>query len=717
MKKLLQLPKGEFSSIVRAALIALGAYFVLFAMISAAITPEQYDLQVGLPAPADIFASKNVVDTVTTEQLREEAANAVDVSYKSVDPTVTAEVLAHLEEQFSLLVELASAEEAGNTDGLLVNLTPAQLEKMMAVQRETLEGIFSHTIDLVRDALNATLPEGQESAMVARIERDLNAENYDSTLVSVAVDVVEACIRPNMLIDTEITEANRQKARDSVEDQVRVKDEVIVSKGEIVTPAQFAMLSSLGLIADGSFDLQLILGVALLVLIMFASLGLYMYRYEHDIWRKPQSLLLLGLIMILVLGISLIVRDLNPYMMPISLGVLLVAVLIRPHLALFVNFVLSILASFLATASSGFFTMTMFSIMIMSAVSGPIVVLVMRRRQQRTVALLCGVLVGLANLLTTLAVGMVYNADTDAVLPAALWAATSGPISAVLCIGIQPMLEWMFNLTTSAKLLELSNPNQPLLRRLMLEAPGSYHHSIIVANLAEAAAEAVGANGLLARVGAYYHDIGKLKRPGYFKENQMGDNPHDRTDPRVSAAILTAHTRDGYQMGLKARLPEPVLDIIRQHHGDTPMVFFYDKAVKLYKEDVDISQFRYEGPRPRSKEAAVVMLADTIEAAARSLPNPDPEKLDTLIHKLVRNKMLDGQLDESDLTFADLERICKAFATVLSGVFHERIEYPEISIPPRKETEHLEAASAEALSSPATAPEAETEAEEGDNGD
>ena len=361
--------------------------------------------------------------------------------------------------------------------------------------------------------------------------------------------------------------------------------------------------------------------------------------------------------------------------------------------------------------------MTMFSIMIMSAVSGPIVVLVMRRRQQRTVALLCGVLVGLANLLTTLAVGMVYNADTDAVLPAALWAATSGPISAVLCIGIQPMLEWMFNLTTSAKLLELSNPNQPLLRRLMLEAPGSYHHSIIVANLAEAAAEAVGANGLLARVGAYYHDIGKLKRPGYFKENQMGDNPHDRTDPRVSAAILTAHTRDGYQMGLKARLPEPVLDIIRQHHGDTPMVFFYDKAVKLYKEDVDISQFRYEGPRPRSKEAAVVMLADTIEAAARSLPNPDPEKLDALIHKLVRNKMLDGQLDESDLTFADLERICKAFATVLSGVFHERIEYPEISIPPREETEHLEAAAAEALSSPATAPEAETEAEEGDNGD
>ena len=182
-----------------------------------------------------------------------------------------------------------------------------------------------------------------------------------------------------------------------------------------------------------------------------------------------------------------------------------------------------------------------------------------------------------------------------------------------------------------------------------------------------------------------------------------GDNPHDRTDPRVSAAILTAHTRDGYQMGLKARLPEPILDIIRQHHGDSPMVFFYDKAVKLYGDKVDISAFRYEGPRPRSREAAVVMLADTIEAAARALPDPDPEKIDALIHKLVRAKMTDGQLDESELTFADLERICRAFQSVLSGVFHERIEYPDIAIPPRTESEATPA------QEETVAPETETE--------
>ena len=280
--------------------------------------------------------------------------------------------------------------------------------------------------------------------------------------------------------------------------------------------------------------------------------------------------------------------------------------------------------------------------------------------------------------------------------------------SAVLAIGLQALLELVFNLATNAKLIELSNPNQPLLRRLLMEAPGTYHHSIIVANLAEAAATAVGANGLLARVGAYYHDVGKLKRPMYFKENQRGDNPHDRTDPRVSAAILTAHPRDGAQMAQKDRLPSPVVDIVRQHHGDSLALYFYDKAVKLYGEDVDVSSFRYEGPRPRSKEAAVVMLADTIEAATRTLANPSPEKMEALIRKLVREKLDDGQLNDSALTFSDLDKICSTFVTVLTGVFHERIEYPEINIPPRKPVEEEPPAEeAAAPSEPAAEPVAE----------
>lgn len=198
-------------------------------------------------------------------------------------------------------------------------------------------------------------------------------------------------------------------------------------------------------------------------------------------------------------------------------------------------------------------------------------------------------------------------------------------VSAVLCVGLQPILETAFNLVTPSKLIELSNPNQPLLRRLMIETPGTYHHSMVVANLAEAAAEAVGANALLARVGAYYHDIGKLIRPMYFKENQMGENPHDKTDPRVSTAILTEHTRDGVELARKHRLPEPIIDMIRQHHGDTPVMYFYAKAVKMLgEENVDIRDFRYDGPKPQTAEAAILMLSDTVEAAVRSMSEPTP---------------------------------------------------------------------------------------------
>ena len=215
----------------------------------------------------------------------------------------------------------------------------------------------------------------------------------------------------------------------------------------------------------------------------------------------------------------------------------------------------------------------------------------------------------------------------------------------------------------------------------MIETPGTYHHSMVVANLAEAAAEAVGANALLARVGAYYHDIGKLIRPMYFKENQMGENPHDKTDPRVSTAILTEHTRDGVELARKHRLPEPIIDMIRQHHGDTPVMYFYAKAVKMLgEENVDIRDFRYDGPKPQTAEAAILMLSDTVEAAVRALPDPTQEKISALIRKLVRGKMEDGQLDECTLTFRDIGKICSAFETVLQGVFHERIEYPSVDL-------------------------------------
>ena len=694
MKRNLRISRARLAPVLKTVLICLATCALMFTPLYAGVTPEQYDIQVGAPAPIEILATKDVVDSVTTEQLKNAAAAAVEPSYRSADFSGVDGVLTDLSARFDVLRSAYDKWAGAETDEtssvsdeeltrlnefLELSLTHDQLNTLLATDRETLEAVFEAALTEVKDTLMSTLPEGLESAAVKNIRAEL-ARKYPTQLVGIVTDLIRGCIRPTMLIDEEITEQNREKARDAVEAKTCVKGQVIVRKGEIVTLAQYTMISSLGLLADNSFDIQTLLGIALLVIALELSLVAYLYRFRKELLASPKQMMLLSLIQVLTVWLCFVFRYVNVYFMPVSLALLLVAMLLDAQLAMFVNLLIALLASMMTTGSG------MIAIVLMACASAPFIVMLFNRSMLRTTSLLAGVIIGLDNFLVALGVGLFNSVEIRTVLNNALWAAGGGAVGAVICIGVQPVLEWLFNLATASKLIELSNPNQPLLRRLLLEASGTYHHSIIVANLAEAACTAIGANGLLARVGAYYHDIGKLKRPMYFKENQMGDNPHDRTDPRVSTAILTAHPRDGAAMAQKARIPEPVIDIIRQHHGDCPVMFFYDKALKLYGDQVDISAFRYEGPRPQTREAAVVMMADSIEAATRALPNPDPEKIDALIRKIVRGKLNDGQLDCSNLTFNDLEKICSAFSTVLTGVFHERIEYPTIAIPPRSES-------------------------------
>ena len=683
----------KYSRLFNSVLIWVVTYMVVFVLVSAGITPKRVDLRVGAPAPVTIMATKDVVDTVTTQRLQDDAAAAIETSYKSVEEDVLSSVLAAMSRMQSTVntcrgnFSEARPEVLGTVNALfeMPVLTQDELQAVLDASDETMTALFDRTRGLMADTLESTLPEGSEAQAIARIERDLKAdEKYDAALVKLAVAMVTETIRPNMLIDAETTEAKREEARNAVETQMRVKGEVIVREGEIVTRAQYQMVSSLGLIRDDGLDYWLIGGVALLILVLFGGIIIYIYVFERQLLWDVRTLLLMGVINVLVVCLSLLLRELSVYFMPVSLGVFLIAQLIKPRLALIVNISQAIMVSLLASTGNSLFTMAMFSVVISSVVSCSVVVSVVRKRQARTGVLIAGLMIGMVNLATTFAMGFISSTSLNSVTINALWSFASGILSAVLCIGFQPLLEWVFNLVTTSKLMELSSPNQPLMRRLMIEAPGTYQHSMIVANLAEAACTAVGANALLARVGAYYHDVGKLMRPMYFTENQRGDNPHDRTDPRVSSAILTAHTREGMQLAKKARLPGAVLDIVRQHHGNTPTMYFFAKAQKQDGEgNVNIADFRYEGPRPQTREAAIVMLADTLEAASRSMQNPTREKLDELIRKLVRGKMDDGQLDECPLTIRDLALCCDAFLTSLSGAFHQRIEYPDVKIPPK----------------------------------
>jgi hypothetical protein len=247
-------------------------------------------------------------------------------------------------------------------------------------------------------------------------------------------------------------------------------------------------------------------------------------------------------------------------------------------------------------------------------------------------------------------------------------------------LGLLPSLESLFDITTNFKLLELSNLHQPILRQLILVAPGTYHHSIVLGTLAEAAAEAVGANSLLVRVSACYHDIGKIKKPAYFIENQMEAlNRHDKLSPSMSSLIVTSHVKDGVELARESKLPAPIIDIIRQHHGTSLITFFYQKAKDAENTrlaEVREEEYRYTGPKPQTKEAAIVMLADAVEAASKTLTDPTPARVQGMVERIINNIFVDGQLEECDLTLRDLHQIAKAFVRILTGIFHHRVDYP-----------------------------------------
>ena len=702
MQQTIKSSKTFFASLsqrVRQILFAVVTYLLLLVICLMAISPEQYDLSVGDVAPKTITASKDIVDEITTERRRQNAANAVSPVYYK-DDSISDTVLADMD---AIFTELRAVRELGEqirgtwgedgafTDedyaqatGLLTTLTlnNYQLRTLMNTDETDFESLYQSLLSATRTTLVSTIAEGQINDAINNIQQIVSYNTRTDLWYNVAIPTLRACLQPNMLIDQEATEENRQKARDAVEPTVYKQDQNIVVKGDRVTAEQIAVLESLGLLRGNSFDLWLYVGTAAMLALIVAALYLFVYMYVPQLFSAGASALVMLIASVLTITLSLLVGTyVSVNAMPVVLAAMLVVNLVGTRAAFVVNLGVSLIVSFLTVKGTGLMTSQVLSVLMMTVLGGVASIFLLRRNAARVFVLVSGFIVGLLNFGVLLCVGALTSSDVSNVFYDAAQAIFGAFVSAILCVGLQPMLEAAFNLVTPAKLIELSNPNQPLLRRMMIETPGTYHHSMIVANLGEAAAEAVGANALLVRVGAYYHDIGKLVRPLYFKENQMGENPHDKTDPRVSAAILTEHTRDGVELAKKHHLPEPIIDMIRQHHGDTPAMYFYAKTVKLVgEENVDIRDFRYDGPKPQTSEAAILMLSDTVEAAVRSLSDPTREKISEMIRKLVRGKMEDGQLDECTLTFRDIGRICKAFETVLQGVFHERIEYPNVNL-------------------------------------
>ena len=361
----------------------------------------------------------------------------------------------------------------------------------------------------------------------------------------------------------------------------------------------------------------------------------------------------------------------SPFLIPLACGPIMLTLLLDYKTSLVINSLNILLVSVVVGFSPHIIILSIVNVIIGSTA--------LKKLQQRTDILYSIIYIAVVSSIVTLATGMLVSNDLAGIFIDTGFVILGAILSGVLAVGFLPFFESTFDIVTNIKLLEMSNPNHPLMRRLLMEAPGTYHHSVMVANLAEVATEEVGGNPVVARIGAYYHDIGKIKRPYFFGENLMGrENPHNKITPNLSTLIIISHVKDGIELAKEYKVPKILQDMIEQHHGTTLVKYFYytmkNSAEK--PEDIKEEDFRYPGPKPTSKEAGILMLADSVEAAVRSINDPTKGKIEEMVNNIIKDKLHSDQLVNCDLTLRDLEKIRKSFLKSLNGIYHHRIEYP-----------------------------------------
>lgn len=488
------------------------------------------------------------------------------------------------------------------------------------------------------------------------LELNVQATEMDRQGAAQAV----ATTKGNVLRDEAIVRANQQIGVDELE-KLRAYEEALRNAGRL---------------EDEGVDLWPLAGATLQTLLLLLVFGLLLFFFRNEVYSNLRWVLLVALLVASYLGIAtLIARNQLPYeLLPVAFVTLSVAILWDGRMALVLALVLAVL-----TGAQPPFEALGFPVIGLTLLGGAAAAMSVRAVRRRAQTWVFTALIAGAYALGMLALVLLGDREPTSLLWGMGAASVNALLSAILAMGFLPVFELFTGITTDQTLLEWADPNQSLLKRLSMEAPGTYAHTINVANLAEAAATAVGANGLLCRVGLYYHDVGKMLKPHYFVENQPdARNPHDRLKPDTSAAIVKEHVTEGYRMAREANVPDLVADFIPEHHGTQKIGFFWEKAVEEYgEENLDPEDFSYPGPRPRSKETAIAMLADSVESATRALQDPTAERVRDLIENLVDAKIADGQLDESPLTLREIRQIKEQFIKVLSGIYHHRIDYPQ----------------------------------------
>ena len=664
-------------------------------LVSFEFVPQKVNLQVGQISPSTIYAPKSVV-YVDQEKTAEERRRAMEKVPRV--PEINEGISAAVRQDITQVLQDVKTVQADAQTETAAKMTRLKSLVPFHLTEQTLEKLATGNplnTDQLAEGISSVLTEVLDQG--EGITADRLAEAKDAAASKIAArqfsepyrllgqGLVRHFLRANAFFDDEKYRLLQQEAAESVP-PVRVSiqfRERIISQGDVVTDEHIAKLQALGL-SRPRHTFATLFGTALLVALLMAVVLLYTYIHHKDIYRNGSYLNLIGIISLITLIVSRAVMAINMsqwpefgalfgYLAPLAAAGMLITILLDSRLALLLVMNLALLL--------GVMSGNQFHFGLVGFVGGVSGVYSVSKLSQRGDLVRAGIYVGATSVVIIAIVGLITGVPWYLLVTSSLaLGIANGLLSSILTNGALPYLETSFGITSTVRLLELSNPNNPLLKKLLTEAPGSYHHSILVGNLAEAAAESVGAEPLVVRVGAYYHDIGKIKRPYFFIENQLGeDNPHDKIAPTLSTLILMSHVKDGVELAREHKLPQPIIDIIEQHHGKSLVSYFYHKALEGDRtESVNEEDFRYEGPKPRTKEAAIVMLADNIEAAVRSLQNPTAGRVEGLVRKIIKDRLMDGQLDECNLTFKDLDAIANSFLRVLSGIFHNRIEYPDM---------------------------------------
>jgi putative nucleotidyltransferase with HDIG domain len=687
-------------ALARATAVVVLIAAALTSILSLDILPGRIDLRPGDVAEQTIRAPRRVtfVSESETAAARAAAAESVDPRYVEIAPPadLAAAAVDDLDRAAANVGrsldraaagDLTAEQLASRIDAALPSLTDEQVAMLAGDPAAGVPPMPRSQWDAVADAarsvLAATMANDVRRDELTEVRAVMRARITEALAVpehrELAGDLAAEFLAPNMEISTEATEAAVQAAREGVADvDITVEQgETVVRVGDRVTELQVEKLTALQLTRP-RLEFGTFAGNAVIGLLVAFVLAAFLWRFQPQVWHRNRSLLLFFLALLVSALVIKIAggRTVWSFIVPAAAAVMLVAILLESWSAAAMAAALSLIAGLANGQSLELATMTL--------AGGAISTVALTRAERLQTFLRAGLLLAVTNVAVILAFSLFAQRDVPGIAQLLAAGLANGAVSVILAVGSFAVLGNLFGILTVFQLLELANPSSRLLRRLLLETPGTYHHSVMVGNLAERAAETIGADPLLARVAAYYHDIGKMKNPLAFIENQAGaENVHDRLPPEVSARIIAAHIRDGIDLGYEYRLPVQIIAFIPQHHGTAVMGYFYGKQLRELEpgSNVDERRFRYPGPKPQSREAAILMLADGVEASVRSLDSKDEASIRAMVDYIVDGRVEDGQLDEAEVTLANIGQIKEAFIQQLLGMYHSRIKYPENVVP------------------------------------